>query len=134
MKDQEFIRQFAAKDRMGALLGVRILSIGQEECVGEYTVSPAHFNPNGILHGGALYTALDSCQGAFVHFNLDPQWRAAATGTATIRYEAPVTAGRVTLRTWLERAEGRKLFVNSEAKSESGQLLASLAEIWITIP
>ena len=81
-----YIKYFEAHDKFGNLLGARILSITSEECLCEYTVSPAHFNPNGILHGGTLYGVMDSIQGAFVHFILDAKYRMAATGTATIRY------------------------------------------------
>ena len=37
------------------------------------------------------------------------------------------------MRTWLDRTEGRKLFVNSEAKDESGKVVAKLEEIWIAL-
>jgi acyl-coenzyme A thioesterase PaaI-like protein len=107
--------------------------LSREECVYEYTASASHFNPNKILHGGALYSVMDSSQGAFVHFVLDPKYRYAATGTATIRYEAPITEGTARIRTWLRGQEGRKLFVSSEACDENNKLLASLEEIWIAI-
>lgn len=128
-----YLRFFEGKDRLGSLLGGKLLSISGEESFYEYSPVAAHHNPNGILHGGALYTAMDSSQGAFVHFILEEKFRCAATGTATIRYEAPVTSGKVKIRTWLKGREGRKLFVSSEAKNEQGKLLATLEEIWIAI-
>lgn len=131
---EAYIKYFREHDKLGALLGARIVSLTPEECLCEYTVAPAHFNPNQILHGGTLYAVMDSSQGAFVHFILDPKFRCAATGTATIRYEAPVTEGVVRIRTWLARSEGRKIFVNSEAVDSCGKLLAKLDEIWIALP
>jgi hypothetical protein len=76
---------------------------------------------------------MDSSQGAFVHFILDEKFRAAATGTSTIRYEAPVKEGVIRIRTWLKGQEGRKLFVRSEARNEAGTLMAGLEEIWIAL-
>ena len=129
----EFFKFFAENDQLGKLLGGRLVELTSEECVYEYQALPAHHNPNGILHGGALYSVMDSSQGAFVHFTLDSQWRAAATGTATIRYEAPVKTGKVRIRTFLKGRDGRKIFVRSEAHDEAGKLLASLEEVWIAI-
>lgn len=124
---------FAEHDQLGALLGAKLVSLSERECLYEYNVSPRHFNPNQILHGGTLYAVMDSSQGAFVHFVLDPKFRCAATGTATIRYEAPVREGKVHIRTWLKNQEGRKIYVNSEARDQGGKLLATLEEVWIAL-
>lgn len=129
-----YLAKFAELDKMGALVGARAISISSEECIFEYDVRPEHFNPNGILHGGALYTVMDSSQGVFVHFDLDESFKAAATGTATIKYLAPVRSGRIKIRTWMKGREGRKLFVNSTATDENGKDVAVLEEIWIAIP
>jgi uncharacterized protein (TIGR00369 family) len=128
-----YIEAFRRHDKLGSLLGAKITAISGEECLSEYEVNPAHFNPNQILHGGALYSVMDSSQGAFVHFILESQFRHAATGTATIRYEAPLRSGIVRIRTWLKSRERRKLFVISEARGEDGKLVAALEEIWIAI-
>jgi uncharacterized protein (TIGR00369 family) len=128
-----FMKRFKSHDKMGDFLGAKIVSISSEECTYEYEATPAHHNPNGILHGGALFTVMDSSQGAFVHFSLDEKFVAAATGTATIRYSAPVKTGLIKVRTWLKEAQGRKLFVTSEARDESGTVVATLEEIWIAI-
>jgi len=130
-KLQKYIEHFEQKDRMGSLFKMKITEVNAQECLCEYTVQEAHFNPNGILHGGALYTVMDSSQGAFIHLNLDPQFKYAATGTATIKYLAPVREGKVLIRTWFKEIQGRKHFVSSEAKNEKGDVLATLEEIWI---
>lgn len=131
---ESYKKFFAENDKLGSLLGAKLLSISAEECLCEYVVSPSHFNPNGILHGGALYAAMDSSQGAFVHFILDPAFQAAATGTATIRYEAPLREGKIQIRTWLKGQERRKIYVNSEARDANGRVVATLEEIWIAMP
>ena len=41
-----------------------------------------HCNPSGILHGGALFSVMDSGRGAFVHYIIDEKWTYAATGGA----------------------------------------------------
>jgi uncharacterized protein (TIGR00369 family) len=130
----EYAKFFEEADKLCAQLNARFLSINEHECIYEYTVSPEHFNPNGILHGGTLYAIMDSSQGAFVHFSLDETYLAAATGTATIKYFKPVRGGKIRIRTWLKEKQGRKIFISSLATDEAGIDVASLEEIWIAIP
>ena len=129
-----FEQRFVANDRLGALIGAQFVSLSPEACVYEYEATPEHFNPGGILHGGALFTAMDSSQGMFVFSLLDPSYRGAATGTATIKYLAPVREGTIRIRTTLTNREGRKLFVHSEAVDKAGTTVAILDEIWIALP
>jgi uncharacterized protein (TIGR00369 family) len=110
-----------------------MISLDREECVYEYDVDPEHFNPTGILHGGALFTVMDSSQGMFVLSLVDGEYPSAATGTATVKYLAPVRSGRITIRTRLVERQGRKIFVRSEARSADGTVVATLDEIWIAI-
>jgi uncharacterized protein (TIGR00369 family) len=128
------IQKFIANDRLGALLGARFVSLTPEECRYEYEAGEGHFNPGGTLHGGALFTVMDTSQGMFVFSLLDASFRVAATGTATIKYLAPVREGRVLVRTTLVKREGRKLFVHSDAVDAEGTAVAVLDEIWIAIP
>ena len=125
------LKEFAATDRMGSLIGGRALSLNETECVFEYTVNPNHFNPNGILHGGALFSVMDSSQGLFVYWILDPQYPAAATGTAIIKYLLPVRSGKITIHTKLKEIQGRKIMVSSVALNEQKQPVAELEEIWV---
>ena len=125
--------QFVAGDRLGALLGARFLSLTPGECRYEYEAGDDHFNPGGILHGGALFTVMDSSQGMLVFALLEPPYTRVATGTATIKYLAPVRGGKICIRTTVSKREGRKFFVHSEAVDEKGTTVAVLDEIWIAI-
>ena len=106
---EEYVEWFKKKDRLGSQFNIKIVSLDGDECVAEYQALEEHYNPNDILHGGALYTVMDSCQGAFLHFAQVPEeYKAAATGTATIKYVKPVFAQElISVRTWLDRQEGR---------------------------
>ncbi|HZN66507.1 MAG TPA: PaaI family thioesterase [Tepidisphaeraceae bacterium] len=124
---------FVASDRMGALVGARFVSVTPEECVYEYEASEDHINPAGTLHGGALFTVMDSSQGMLVYRLLEPPYRRALTGTATVKYLAPVRRGRIVVRTTLAGRERRKLFVHSDAIDGKGTVVATLDEIWIAV-
>ncbi len=131
MNTHDYIKGFEARDKMGSLLGHKLISLTDQECISEYQTQPEHFNPNDILHGGALYTVMDSAQGAFVHFNLEPQFKYASTGTSTIKYLAPVFKGLIKIKTQFKNTENRKIFICSEAYNEQNVLVATLDEIWI---
>ncbi|RYD80666.1 MAG: PaaI family thioesterase, partial [Sphingobacteriales bacterium] len=94
----EYQAEFQRRDHLGNLVGARFISIDRDQIIYHYEVKPEHFNPNGFLHGGALYTVMDSSQGAFVHFILDEKFEIAVTGTATIRYEKPLRSGSVEIK------------------------------------
>lgn len=130
---ERYIQNFIEKDRLGTLMGALFVSLTPELCIYEYEATPKHFNPNGMLHGGALFTVMDTSQGMLMHLALDPQYRAAATGTATIKYLSPVYSGVIQIRTVITKREGRKYFVHSEAVHKDGKILATLEEIWIAI-
>jgi acyl-CoA thioesterase len=130
---EEYKEHFKDKDKFAQLFGAQFISVNETECLYEYNFNPAHCNPSGILHGGTLYGVMDSSQGALIHFTLEETYRAAATGTATIKYLAPVTEGKVKIRSYFKGSEGRKVFVNSEAFSEDGKLVATLEEVWVKI-
>ena len=59
----DYIQGFMEKDKLGKNFNSRFVSITKDECIYEYDFDPNHTNPNGILHGGALYSVMDSSQG-----------------------------------------------------------------------
>lgn len=129
----EYGKNFEKNDHLGNVFGCKLISITEEECIYEYAVSKNHFNPNGTLHGGTLYSVMDTSQGAFIHFILEDTYKYAATGTATIRYLAPVTEGKIKIRTWLKERARRRYIILSSAVNEAGIEVATLEEIWIAI-
>jgi len=131
MVQDSYVQNFLSRDRLGSLLGGVFISLSENECIYEYSVNPEHYNPNGILHGGALYSIMDSSQGMLVHSTLDKTFSFVATGTSTIKYLAPLKTGKVRIRTVIQERTGRKIFVNSTASDEGGRSVATLDEIWI---
>jgi uncharacterized protein (TIGR00369 family) len=129
----EYLKNFKDRDKLGSLLGCKPISISNQECIYEYEVNENHFNPNGTLHGGTLFTVMDTCQGAFIHFILDPAYKFAATGTASIRYLAPVRSGKIFVKTTLLEWNKRKYVLSSTAKDEGDKIVATLEETWIAI-
>lgn len=82
-----------------------------DRVIGEVTFSAAYEGAPGCVHGGFVAAAFDEVMGATQALTGNP----GMTGTLTIRYESP-TPLRVPLRfeAWVDRTEGRKIFVLSE--------------------
>lgn len=128
----DYIATFESGDRLGNVVGAKCISLSDSECIYEYQASPQHYNPNSVLHGGALFTVMDSSQGMFMHYILDERFACAVTGTATVRYEKPVAEGSVEVRTFLDRRDNRKYVLRSEA-SQNGARVATMDETWIAL-
>lgn len=77
---------------------MRIVSLGRGRCVIEIDLDSRHHNPGGVVHGGALFSALDSSMGSALR-TLRPT-RPSVAMEVHVRYLSPVVSGRV-------RAEGR---------------------------
>ncbi len=79
-------------------IGIRVVALRPGRCVLEMEMHPHHHNPVGLVHGGALFTLLDTSMGGAL--------RAARRGRSSVaieihvRYLQPVISGKV-------RAEGR---------------------------
>lgn len=76
------------------LLGMRAKSVGDGQARFELRVEAKHLNPNGVLHGGVIYSLADTAMGAALFSRLDPGEQC-ATLEIKMSYLAPVTAGSI---------------------------------------
>jgi uncharacterized protein (TIGR00369 family) len=82
----------------------------------------------GILHGGAIAAVLDEAMGvaAFEH------GKGGFTATMTINYHRPIPLfHKVTVRAWIEKSEGKKVYAVCETFLEDGSLAASGTGLFI---
>lgn len=136
MKDPEkYLKEFMGKDHLGSLFSYEPVKLTHDIFVATYTAQKAHYNPNGTLHGGAIFTVMDSCQGLFVTYRLDESYKCGVSGTGEIKWLKPLFEGdRVEITTKVVNSEGRKLFVETVSKNmDTNEIVATLNEIWILI-
>ena len=110
---------------LGAFAGLIGLSFtakayGSSQCV--LMVSENLFNPNGVLHGGVVYSMADTGMGGALHSILDAD-ETCATIEINIVYLKAVTAGVLTCNTKLLR-KGRNIGVLESDVENDGQLVA----------
>ena len=79
------------------LVGFEIFPNRDGTSTGTLEVRKEHLNPNGVVHGGALFTLLDTCLGAALMQRLD-EGEICATLQISMNFLKPVFAGTVECR------------------------------------
>jgi uncharacterized protein (TIGR00369 family) len=104
-------------------LGFVPRDVGGGKATWEYTVDPAHFNINGVLHGGILMALLDTAMGHAVAELVAPQGRFNAAAQFNIHFFHPIKSGLVRARAEVKKIGKRLAVVESEATDEDGRVL-----------
>jgi len=89
----------------------------------EYTVDPAHYNTNCVLHGGVLMALLDTAMGHAVAALVGPQGRFNAAAQFNIHFFLPIKSGLIRARAEVKKLGKRLAVVESEAVDQDGRLL-----------
>ena len=87
-------------------------------------IDPIWHNPNGVLHGGVIYTMVDYSMGGAVQPNL-PEGDFCTTIEAKINYLSAVREGTLTVDTEVVK-QGRNIaFTESKVTDDKGKLVAT---------
>jgi uncharacterized protein (TIGR00369 family) len=92
--------------------------------VWEYTVSAAHYNPYGVLHGGVVMALLDTAMGHAVAELVAPEGAFNAAAEMSVRFLEPIRSGTITARAEVRKCGKRLAVVEAEATDEHGLTLA----------
>ena len=110
----------ALGDRLGIVGEVR----EPGRCRMRLNIDPAWHNPNGVLHGGVVYTLIDYSMGGAVQPSL-PQGEYCTTIEVKVSYLASVREGTLTVQTEVVK-QGRNIaFLESKVTDEQGRLVAT---------
>lgn len=82
----------------------------------EATLGAAYEGPPGLVHGGVVALVLDQLMGE----TASGFKRLTLTGTLTMRYRRGTVLGPVRLEGWIDREEGRKVFVKAQISDVEG--------------
>jgi acyl-CoA thioesterase len=83
----------------------------------------AHLNPNGIVHGGVVYTLADTAMGAALVSRLEPGERC-ATLEIKINYLAPAVAGRLSCEARVLDRTRRIGVIEAQVRDAEARLIA----------
>jgi acyl-coenzyme A thioesterase PaaI-like protein len=96
---------------------------------GWFEGAPQFNGPPGFVHGGVIALVFDELLGVVGVV----QGAGAMTGTLTIRYRRPTPIERrVDLHAWLDRVEGRKVFIRGEMRVD-GEVTAEAEGVFIRV-
>lgn len=104
-------------------LGFIMREAGAGTATWEYPVDPAHFNPNGVLHGGVLMALLDTAMGHAVAELVVPQGRFNAAAQMNVHFFAPIRAGVIRARAEVRKLGKRLAVVEGEATDDEGRVV-----------
>jgi uncharacterized protein (TIGR00369 family) len=104
-------------------LGFVPRSAGGGKATWEYTVDPAHYNTNGVLHGGVLMALLDTAMGHAVAALVAPAGRFNAAAQFNINFFVPIKSGLVRANAEVKKLGKRLAVVEAEATDETGRVL-----------
>lgn len=102
-----------------------------ERVRGEVVFGTSHEGAPGLAHGGAVAAAFDDALGFVLYIVEAP----AVTARLEVDYRKPVMLNRsYELDGWVERRDGRKLFLRIEARDEGGELVAEGKGLFLQVP
>ena len=108
---------------LGDLLGMATVAREPGKSRMSLAVDPAWHNPNGVLHGGVVYTLIDYSMGGAVQPNL-PEGQSCTSIEVKVSYLSAVREGTLIVETEVVR-QGRNIaFLESKVRDESGRIIA----------
>jgi uncharacterized protein (TIGR00369 family) len=113
-----------ALDRPHGPFAFVLREVGPGTTTWEYTVDPAHFNPNGVLHGGVLMALLDTAMGHAVAALVAPDGAYNAAAQMSVHFLEPIRAGTITARAEVKKCGKRLAVVEAEATDDNGAVRA----------
>jgi acyl-coenzyme A thioesterase PaaI-like protein len=101
-----------------------------DEVVARVVLRRAFEGAPGRAHGGIVAAAFDDVTGFIIGKLREP----AFTGELTVRYVAPVPVDEpLEMRARLDGRERRKLFISGEARTVTGEVVATCRAIYVTV-
>jgi uncharacterized protein (TIGR00369 family) len=121
-------------DRAHGPLAFVLREVAEGTTTWEYTVDPAHFNPNGVLHGGVLMSLLDTAMGHAVALAVAPQGRINAAAQFNIHFLVPIRDGTISARGTVVRMGKRTAVAEGRAVNAQGVLVGIATSTHALLP
>lgn len=104
-------------------MGIEFLGVIDGATTLQLDLSQKHMSRANRVHGGVLFTLLDSALGRAI-LNSLPEGRGCATVEIKINYFRPIQSGRVTARGWKRELTKSLGYAEGEVVNEEGKVLA----------
>jgi acyl-CoA thioesterase len=115
--------KFKPPGPLAELLGIRPERFDEGAATFGLTVRDDHLNPYGVVHGGVVYSLVDTAMGAALHTRL-AQGERCATIEIKINYLAPVAEGELRAEAHLVERTKRIGVLEARVRGGGEQLVA----------
>lgn len=119
---EQIIRKASESMPFYQLTGMELARISEGEFVGELEIADKHRNAAGSVHGGMLYTMIDTFAGAHAAFVMQ---KGVVTVNSHIEFLRPAVAGRISCKTEIIRAGRNFTRVRGDIFDAEGNLLCT---------
>ncbi len=137
----QFSEQFSEQRRIGGSsiifnpppggFGARFYAADNGQIIGRVTVDDTKQGPPGHVHGGALATLVDEAMGASAWFS---GYRVVAVHLEfRLKHAVPLNV-EITMRGWVVRKEGRKVFAAGELLLPDGRVAVEGSGVFVEAP
>ena len=123
-EEVECLREIFSRVPFARLLGLEFVGAERGAAVFALDAREDLMRMGGILHGGAVFSLLDTAAACAVHTILEPGDRT-VTVDLTVHFLRPFGSGRLQARARVLRAGRRIAFLSVEATDPTGVLIAT---------
>jgi uncharacterized protein (TIGR00369 family) len=123
-EEVERLREVFSRVPFARLLGLEFVGAERGSAVFALDAREDLMRMGGILHGGAVFSLLDTAAACAVHTILEPGDRT-VTVDLTVHFLRPFGSGRLQARARVLRAGRRIAFLSVEATDPTGVLIAT---------
>ena len=104
------------------LTGMEMIKISAEEFIGELEIADKHRNAAGSVHGGMLYTMIDTFAGAHAAFIMQ---KGVVTVNSHIEFLRPAVNGRIICKSEIIKAGRSFVRARGDVYDAEGNLLCT---------
>lgn len=117
----------------GQRLGMEYLNVGDGQAQAELVLKPEHCNPNGICHGGTIFTLADDSMGAAA-YSITPQGKVPTSVQVNIHFARSARAGdRLLVKTRVLSSGKHMLVLESRVEDGQDNLVALLSASYMFV-
>ena len=119
---EQIIRKASEAMPFYQLTGMEMVKISAEEFIGELEIADKHRNAAGSVHGGMLYTMIDTFAGAHAAFIMQ---KGVVPVNSHIEFLRPAVNGRITCKSEIIKAGRSFVRARGDVYDAEGNLLCT---------
>lgn len=109
---------------LGSFIGMSIERPSPGHAIARASANSSHHNPHGFVHGGVVFTLVDTSMGAAV-MSMLPEGQRCSTIECQVRFLRPVVDADLTCETTVVKPGRRVFHLESKVTTADGRVIAT---------